>query len=167
MESLGKLNVDIDINNDIYENPDKYCQICLLELDAFKSSVLSCKHRFHDSCLNNSFKNFETECPYCRTIIEDPKFYKEHELKIMKYAKNMYGYDVKPIKNWDYYMNHVHVNIPVYIAEGKHSHKKGFIRHSDHITTVKAKVSIEHIEEFGNVVYYSYPINQKYIYLMD
>ena len=62
-----------DINQDYLNNPEKYCEICTLELDD-KCVSLDCKHKFHYECLMFSMqisdsKYYNMQCPYCRVRV--------------------------------------------------------------------------------------------------
>lgn len=50
---------------------DDVCNICTTANDV-TSLTLSCKHKFHESCLLKSFRYqyHKKECPYCRRVVD-------------------------------------------------------------------------------------------------
>ena len=109
--------MDLILKNDKYNqllseisnNFDQRCNICKEEIlvDSFE---LSCNHKFHSSCLRNSFNCYEeAKCPLCSIKINFKKqvFNKSNENLILFVNENFNISSLKKnISNFDYsYIN--------------------------------------------------------------
>ena len=65
------------------------CSICLDKIKSKDVKTTSCKHSFHEECIDKWFQLNYT-CPYCRTNLSKPVIRR----RIFNIFKQEYSYDV-------------------------------------------------------------------------
>ena len=119
---------DIDNHDEYVNNPDKFCEICIIKLNSH-CIKLHCGHCFHYDCLVYSLQKYKTNspcskmhCPYCRQEIDYIPL-----LKDRKPIKNLHKEYEKYIEKEN---NKYQPNVQVMITTGKNKGQCGKICNS-------------------------------------
>ncbi len=62
-------NVELNIINKIKKERKNNCSICIETLDKTATTILSCGHIFHMTCLNKWINSNHNTCPLCRNMV--------------------------------------------------------------------------------------------------